>query len=207
MEQQDEVAVQPAPAQKRGRGRPRSAALEERILRAALDALAEDGFPGLNVERICARAGVPRATFYRRWSAPVDALVDALKAHTRDFVLEDTGDLAADLFVYMKRVIAVQADPIVGVCRAFVTAEARIRPDIADPLNRSGREKSDRDRKDIEDAMLRQGLRGPLSAGLVLNAVTSVAFSTLGDWEVTDGDMKALIAVLLGRAPEPAGEG
>jgi AcrR family transcriptional regulator len=201
MTDKGDAVTEPAPAPKRGRGRPRSAAVEEKILRAALDVLGEDGFPALNVDRICARAGVPRNSFYRRWSLPVEALVDALKAHTSDFVLEDTGDLAADLFVYMKRIIALHADPIVGVCRAFVAAEARIRPDVAGALNRSGREKIDRDRKDLEAAMQRQGFSGPLSAGLVLNTVHGVAFSTVGDWEISDSDMKALIATLLGRTP------
>jgi AcrR family transcriptional regulator len=173
--------------------------VEEKILRAALDALAEDGFPGLNVDRICARAGVPRASFYRRWSAPVEAVLDALRRNTRDFVLEDTGDLAADLFTYTKKVIALHADPIVGVCRAFMATQARIRPDIAAALGQSGRDKLETDRADLEAAMRRQGFRGPLTAELVLNAIHGVAFNTVADWQVADDDLKALIAALLGR--------
>jgi AcrR family transcriptional regulator len=192
-----------APPPKRGRGRPRSAAVEDKILRAALDALAEDGFAGLSVDRICARAGVPRGSFYRRWSAPVEALLDALKRHTRDVVLEDTGDLAADLFTYMKKVVALNADPIIGVCRAFMATEARIRPDVAAVLIQSSREKIEKDCGDLEAVMRRQGVRGPLSAEVVLNAIHGVAFNTVADWPLAEDDMKALIATLLGMPEQP----
>jgi AcrR family transcriptional regulator len=174
------------------------------MLRASLDVLAENGFASLSVERICARAGVPKATFYRRWSAPVDAVVDALKLYTRDFVLEDTGDLAADLFAYMKKIIAVHADPIIGVCRNFVASQARVRPDIAEPMMASGLIQLNRDLAQLDAILRRQGLHGGLSAAMILNAIYGVAFNTVvhtvPTWQAGEADMKALIAALLGRA-------
>jgi AcrR family transcriptional regulator len=198
-----EATTSLAPPTKRARGRPRSAVVEDKILRAALDALAEDGLAGLSVDRICARAGVPRGSFYRRWSTPVEALLDALKRHTRNFVLEDTGDLAADLFTYMRKVVALNADPIIGVCRAFMATEARIRPDVAAALIQSSREKIEKDCGDLEAVMRRQRVRGPLSAELVLNAIHGVAFNTVADWPLAEDDMKALIATLLGMPRQP----
>ena len=47
---------------KRGPGRPRDPEVERRMKRAALETLAEHGFSGLTLERICERAGAPRAT-------------------------------------------------------------------------------------------------------------------------------------------------
>jgi hypothetical protein len=146
---------------------------------------------------------VPRGSFFRRWSSPVEAVLDALRRNTRDVVLEDTGDLAADLFTYMKKVVALNADPIIGVCRAFMATEARIRPDVAAVLTQSGRDKIEKDRRDLEAIMRRQGFRGPLSADLVLNAVHGVAFNTVADWPLTEDDMKALIATLLGDPSKP----
>jgi AcrR family transcriptional regulator len=163
-----------------------------------LNALAEDGFPGLNVDRICARAGVPRGSFYRRWSTAVEAVLDALTLHTGDIALEDSGDLPGDLFIYMKKLIAMHADPIAGVCRAFMATEARIRPDVTAALIQSGREKVERDRAQLEAAMRRQGFNGPLHADLVLSAVHGVAVNTVAYWRVSDSDIKALIASLLG---------
>jgi AcrR family transcriptional regulator len=176
--------------------------VEEKILRAALDVLAEDGFSGLSVDRICARAGVPRGSFYRRWSTPIEAVLDALTLFTGDIALEDTGDLAGDLLAYMKRLIAMHADPIMGVCRAFMATEARVRPDVTAALVRSGREKVERDRDRLAAVMLRQGFSGPLHADLVLNAVHGVAINTVAYWRLTDDDMKVFIATLLGRAAD-----
>jgi AcrR family transcriptional regulator len=202
MGEKGDAAAPPAPGLKRGRGRPRSAAVEEKILRAALDALAEDGFPGLSVDRICARAGVPRGTFYRRWSTPIEAVLDALTHFTGDIALEDTGDLAGDLLVYMKKLIAMHADPIMGVCRAFMATEARVRPDVTAVMVRSAREKLERDRDRLAAAMRRQGFNGPLHADLVLNAVHGVAINTVAHWRVSDDEMRTFIATLLGGAPD-----
>jgi AcrR family transcriptional regulator len=199
--QSKDAAADTAPAPKRGRGRPRSTEVEEKIRRAALEALSEDGFQGLNIDRICTRAGVQRTSFYRRWSAPVEVVIDVLRENTGDLRLEDTGDLAADLFIYMKKVVAMHADPIVGVCRGFMATQARIRPDVAEALNESARDTIERHGRDLEAAMRRQGFNSPLHADLILNAIHGVAFSTVAEWRVTDDDMKALIATLLGPTP------
>jgi AcrR family transcriptional regulator len=202
--------AEPAPSEKRARGRPRSTEVEHRLLRASLEVLAEGGFSGLTVESVCVRAGVPKATFYRRWSAPVFAVLDALQFYTRDFVLEDTGDVAADLFTYMKRVVALLSDPVIGVCRNFMFTEARIRPDIAKALSDSGRAKIARDRADLAAALRRQGVKTPVSAGVILNVISGVAFNVATEWPIadqekqtwatSDRDMRKLIATLLGDA-------
>src|ERR1017187_4015746 len=48
-------------------GRPRSEQAEQAIIEATLDLFAEQGFEGACVEAIAARAGVGKATIYRRW--------------------------------------------------------------------------------------------------------------------------------------------
>jgi AcrR family transcriptional regulator len=64
---------------KRGPGRPRSAQAHEAILRATLDLLAEHGLEGLTVEAVAARAGVGKATVYRRWSTKQELAAAALE--------------------------------------------------------------------------------------------------------------------------------
>jgi AcrR family transcriptional regulator len=60
------------------RGRPRDAALDRRIAEAALDVLAEAGIAAFTIEAVAQRAGVGKATIYRRYDGRDDVLTAAL---------------------------------------------------------------------------------------------------------------------------------
>src|SRR5262250_1503083 len=66
--------------QARRAGRPRSEQADRAIIRATLDLFAESGAEGLCIEQVAARAGVGKATIYRRWPGKEDLLLDALGA-------------------------------------------------------------------------------------------------------------------------------
>jgi AcrR family transcriptional regulator len=66
------------PAAGRRPGRPRSERAEQAIIEAALELFAEKGADGLCVEEVAARAGVGKATVYRRWRGKEDLLLAAL---------------------------------------------------------------------------------------------------------------------------------
>ncbi len=61
-------------------GRPRSTRAHDAIIDAVLDLLAE-GTPlgDISIEQIAARAGVGKATIYRRWAGKNELLIDAVK--------------------------------------------------------------------------------------------------------------------------------
>ena len=61
-------------------GRPRSERADQAIIDAALSLFAESGPEGLCIERVAARAGVGKATIYRRWPGKEDLLLDAIAA-------------------------------------------------------------------------------------------------------------------------------
>ena len=65
-------------ATERRPGRPRSVAVDEAILDATVDLLAEQGFLGLSIEAVAARAGVAKTTVYRRWPTKDELLMDAV---------------------------------------------------------------------------------------------------------------------------------
>ena len=61
-------------------GRPRSERAERAIIDAALSVFAESGPEGLCIETVAARAGVGKATIYRRWPGKEELLLDAIGA-------------------------------------------------------------------------------------------------------------------------------
>jgi AcrR family transcriptional regulator len=64
----------------RSPGRPRSARADEAIVEAVLDLLAEGAtVESLSIEAIAARAGVGKATIYRRWSGKDALMVEAIR--------------------------------------------------------------------------------------------------------------------------------
>ncbi|MDR7145510.1 TetR/AcrR family transcriptional regulator [Rhizobium sp. BE258] len=61
-----------------GRGRIQDKSRDDVIIEATLELLAEKGYHGLTMTDVAARAGVSKATLYRRWTAKADVVADAV---------------------------------------------------------------------------------------------------------------------------------
>jgi AcrR family transcriptional regulator len=59
-------------------GRPRSATAHKAIFQAAVALFIEQGFEGMSVEAVAARAGVGKATIYRRWLSKEGLVIDGV---------------------------------------------------------------------------------------------------------------------------------
>lgn len=79
------------------RGRPRNEACKGEILAAALQLVADVGMAGLTMDAVAARAGVGKATIYRRWSSKEALMLDAWMSCVRAPEVPDTGTLQGDL--------------------------------------------------------------------------------------------------------------
>ena len=78
-------------------GRPRSAEADQAILRAALELLASDGYAALTMERVRERAGVGKATLYRRYGSKEELARAAIANLNSDIPMpRDTGSIAGD---------------------------------------------------------------------------------------------------------------
>ncbi|MGZ4688907.1 MAG: TetR/AcrR family transcriptional regulator [Acidimicrobiia bacterium] len=87
-------------------GRPRDPACDAAILQATLDIFAESGYGGVSIDGVAARAGVGKATIYRRYASKAELVVEAVRCGAKvDDWLPDTGDLRADLVSMMQPLI------------------------------------------------------------------------------------------------------
>ena len=88
--------------QKKGTRR-RGEILEEAILLAAWEELAETGYTRLTMENVAARAGTNKAVLYRRWKNKSELVMTALKKYLPKITDEipDTGDLRSDVYTYL----------------------------------------------------------------------------------------------------------
>jgi len=85
------------------RGRPRSQEADQAILTATVDLLAAKGLAAMSIEEVAARAGVGKATIYRRWSSKGLLALDAFVASFRgQQPLPDTGTLRGDLIAALR---------------------------------------------------------------------------------------------------------
>lgn len=87
-------------------GRPRDEELEQRILAAVGEVLAESGYDGVTFEDVARRSGAAKASLYRRWRSRREMVIAALKAGPArragaDPV--DTGSLRGDLLALCRR--------------------------------------------------------------------------------------------------------
>jgi len=98
------AAIDPAAPSLRGaRGRPRDPKVDEAILAATLDLLAEEGYTRLTIERVAARAAVARTSVYRRWSTKESLIRDAVVSVglAKQPEVPDTGSLHRDMTSYL----------------------------------------------------------------------------------------------------------
>ena len=187
----------PSPS-RRGAGRPRDPEIEQRFKQAALEILAEFGFAGLTLDRICARAKAPAATFYRRWSTPTVLVSEAFNERFEIGFLDLTGDLPADLLAFTDKLLALYTDPLLGPCLSFIWPETRLRPGLLEPMAEAERGRRKTNVEALERALLEQGYAPHISAQMllfVLNNVTYMRYVT--GRKVSRDDYAALIAQLL----------
>ncbi|MFJ6197662.1 TetR/AcrR family transcriptional regulator [Micromonospora sp. NPDC092111] len=111
----------------RSPGRPRSIRADEAIIEATLDLLAEGStIETLSIEAIAARAGVGKATIYRRWPGKDALLLDALR-RLKGVVSQPAGNSVRDDLVLLVGAVGHNIDP-----RA-----AKIMPCLVPEVNRS----------------------------------------------------------------------
>lgn len=128
--------------------------------------MAQEGEAGLAIERVAARAGVSKATIYRRWSSMDEVLLAAVDDLATEIATPDTGDLRRDLFAIATSLTGLFTAPDVRRLVATLAAQMATRPELARAV-REGFLASRR--RAAADALARERQRGGLRDGIDLD--------------------------------------
>jgi AcrR family transcriptional regulator len=145
-------------------GRPRSEEAHQAILRATLELLGQVGFSGLTVEGVASRAGVGKATIYRRWPSKLPLVVEAFHALPQ---LEevDTGHLATDLKQMLRSYLHLFNETPLAAVLPSLAGERRHNPELSELLDPVLRHR----RRPLVIALERAQRRGELPVDLDLD--------------------------------------
>jgi AcrR family transcriptional regulator len=180
-------------------GRPRDPALDEAILRATREVFAEDGYAGVSVEGIAARAGVGKATIYRRYSSKAHLVVEAIRfATVVEENLVDTGDLRADLISLMEPLADLLRGDEAKLLTTFAMERMR-HPDLVEEFNRSviGK-KREHVRRLVEAAVACGQLRPESDVDLIAEAIPAFLWHhAVYNLPITDDLLDRVLDVVL----------
>jgi AcrR family transcriptional regulator len=120
--------------QARSPGRPRSERAHRAILQAANELLESEGFAAVSVEAIAERAGVSKATIYRRWPNRAAVVMDGfLSTVSSEVPFPHTGHAREDIRIHMRRLAEAFSGKI-GRTVAALMAEGQSDPELAGAL-------------------------------------------------------------------------
>ncbi len=185
-------------------GRPRSEQAEQAIIEATLDLFAEQGFEGVCVEGVAARAGVGKATIYRRWQNKEELLLAALGSMKSPFPEPKGVSVRDDLVAMFTVMCEDRADPrkarryalLLGEGQKYPRLMARYKETVVEP------------RHDALRAVIRRGiatgeLRADTDAEIARMALTGIVMAKEKSADGgLDGDFAAHVVdeLLLGLA-------
>lgn len=145
---------------RRGRGRPRDPKTDQRIIEAATQLMLERGFDKSTVDEVASRAGVGKATVYRRWSSKEDLAVSAMEAlFNSEFPEPDTGSLVGDLMESFGGLLAFANSPQGADFMRMALAESIRDPRIADLYRESIERREEATRRRFEKAIANGEMR------------------------------------------------
>jgi AcrR family transcriptional regulator len=107
------------------RGRPRDEEADGAILDAALALLSQQGYGGLRMEGVAAKAGVAKATVYRRWPDKLSLAIAAIE-RLPELPPVNTGSLLGDLRALRAALVALfKTTRLAGVMPALAAERMR----------------------------------------------------------------------------------
>jgi AcrR family transcriptional regulator len=100
------------------------------ILDATLELLARDGYDRFSMAAVAARAGVGKATIYRRWPAKLPLIVEAFSRFP-ELASPDTGNIVDDLEEVLRSFVEILATTPLAFVLPILAGEGARDPEIA----------------------------------------------------------------------------
>ncbi|MEU8195133.1 TetR/AcrR family transcriptional regulator [Microbispora amethystogenes] len=199
------------------RGRPRDAALDQRITAVVLEVLAESGYEGMSFEEVARRCQTSKASLYRRWGSKREMVIAAVKAGPAQRGAGEpiaTGSLRGDVLSLCRRLD--QTMRAADSRTAMLLLQAGLEdPDLCDAIENAIGPTGARLPRQVIDAAI---ARGELPDGADPFAFDEVVGAALllrrvNDLAVDEEYLSALVDTIVipalkassGRAPLPAG--
>lgn len=157
--------------------RRRSKRSHDAIVAATLELVAENGYFGLTLEAVAARAGVGKQTIYRWWGSKASLVMEALsQAVAEQIPMPDTGAVEEDMFRLLDTIFTRIAVSGSGKALAGLIAEAQADPALADAFT-SGFIES---RREGVRRILRRGIeRGEVSTEIDVDVAIDTLFGPM----------------------------
>jgi AcrR family transcriptional regulator len=112
------------------RGRSRDPEVDEAIMTAAMDLLAEIGYARLTMDQVAARARVGKASLYLRWPNKVALVAESLQRRSAVGPdVPDTGSLREDMRTFLRALL--RSKTVAQRAVAAVTGEIASNPELA----------------------------------------------------------------------------
>jgi AcrR family transcriptional regulator len=144
-------------------GRPRDQRADRAIVAATLELMAEGGVRDLRIDDVADRAGVGKATIYRRYRSKTALITAAVATLVSEIAIPDTGSTRGDLLALMGQAVELYSGSIAPRLMPSLVAEARRSPELANAV----RNDFLRGRREALSVVLRRGIRrGDLRRGL-----------------------------------------
>lgn len=111
-------------------GRPRDPRTDRAILDATVAVVAERGFARLTVDEVALRAGVGKATIYRRWPSKLPLVIESVCQLSDEKVpVPDSGTLRGDVQALIESFVGALTSPL-GQALVRLVSEAATDPQL-----------------------------------------------------------------------------
>lgn len=183
---------------------PRIERSRRRVLEAAVETLAEDGYGAFTIEAVADRSGVARSTIYRHWPGRLELIADAFESLS-DQPEPGGGPAARDVEELLRHLAEVLAESRLGRCLPALIEGAQRSPDVARFLHGFSRRRG----AALERAIGRAADEGALGEGVdPARAATALAGAIFYRRLMTDRPMRpeevgGLVEQVLGRRLPP----
>jgi AcrR family transcriptional regulator len=159
------------------KGRPRDSKREDAIAAAAISMIQEVGYERCTIEAIALKAGVSKATIYRRWNNKQEVIANAISHHAfSQTPCIDTGNLRDDLVELLLAKVKVLKGPD-GAVIASIMSAAKMDTELAKAIPYSVRDGESQVHEVILERAIKRGEISP-NANLELLAEITPAIMT-----------------------------